>query len=67
MIFGSRGNNPVSRFLADIPEKYIVAPGSESKLFGTRQRTSQNRAQVGSSWGFDAEGNCKWNPDENNY
>jgi hypothetical protein len=67
MIFGSRSNNPVSRFLSGIPEKYIVAPGSESGLFGARQRTFQNRAQVGSSWGFDAEGNWKWNPDENNY
>lgn len=51
LFFGTRSNNPVSRFLADIPEKLIETREAPPAL-------KLQRAQ----WGFDAEGNWKWTP-----
>lgn len=67
MIFGLRGNNPVSRFLADIPEKFLNTSVNALNLFSPRRQGRTIGAKVGQSWGFDVEGNWKWNPDESNY
>ncbi|MBI2008618.1 UvrD-helicase domain-containing protein [Candidatus Amesbacteria bacterium] len=56
LFFGSRSNNPVSRFLADIPEKLISTNVNE-------YHESKIKTKKLESWGFDAEGNWKWTPD----
>lgn len=55
LYFGSRSNNPVSRFVADIPEKLLdgASPTSSRRYGGTT---------LGAQWGFDSEGNWKWAP-----
>ena len=68
MIFGSRSNNPVSRFLADIPEKFLGTNGPTSPHFAKASLGATYRSNsLAANWGFDAEGNWKWNPDESNY
>ncbi|TSC84184.1 MAG: DNA helicase II / ATP-dependent DNA helicase PcrA [Microgenomates group bacterium Gr01-1014_16] len=52
LFFGTRSNNAVSRFLADIPEVLIEQNGNPTSLKLRRAK-----------WGFDAEGNWKWTPD----
>jgi len=63
MIFGSRNSNPVSRFLADIPEALLDMSGMNLGLAPAKRQG----ARVGANWGFDEEGNWKWNPDGDNY
>ena len=59
LYFGQRTNNPVSRFVADIPEDYIVAGNVRSTgKAGFAKRFEKE------SWGFDEEGNWKWKPEE---
>ena len=55
LYFGSRSNNPVSRFLADIPEKLMEMNQSVLRPPPLKLRTE--------NWGFDEEGNWKWKPD----
>jgi DNA helicase-2/ATP-dependent DNA helicase PcrA len=57
LFFGQRSNNPVSRFLGDIPEKLIINSGNP--LRGVSPRTILKE-----DWGFDKEGNWKWSPDD---
>jgi len=54
LFFGSRSNNPVSRFLGDIPEKLIEVNQEIKKV---------KRLSLEQNWGFDEEGNWKWRPD----
>ena len=58
MIFGTRSNNMMSRFLGDIPEK-LMQTVQETKIT-KRLRNSE-------TWGFDETGNWKWKPGEENY
>ena len=53
LYFGSRSSNPVSRFLADIPESLIEANQEIKKT-----------KRLSSAWGFDETGEWKWKPDE---
>lgn len=55
MFFGTRSNNMVSRFLADIPENLLIAENNNYK---------PKKMRSAESWGFDEEGNWKWKPDE---
>lgn len=52
LFFGTRSNNAVSRFIADIPESLIDA--NQKIVF---------KKPVSANWGFDAGGNWKWTPD----
>jgi len=52
LYFGTRNNNPVSRFLADIPEELLESNGPPSP----RLR--------GAQWGFDDSGNWQWKPED---
>ena len=54
LYFGSRSSNPVSRFLADIPEKLIEINQEIKKI---------KRLSLEQNWGFDEEGNWRWKPD----
>jgi DNA helicase II / ATP-dependent DNA helicase PcrA len=53
LYFGQRSSNMVSRFLADIPEE-LLDMQQEIKFTKT----------VAPTWGFDAEGNWQWKPDD---
>ena len=53
LFFGTRSNNAVSRFLADIPENLIDA--NQKIVF---------KKPVSENWGFDASGNWRWKPDD---
>lgn len=53
LFFGTRSNNAVSRFLADIPENLIEA-NKEIKFV----------KKISESWGFDETGVWKWSPDD---
>src|SRR3990172_1542162 len=53
LFFGTRSNNAVSRFLADIPEELIEKNGNPTTLKLRRAK-----------WGFNASGNWRWKPDE---
>ncbi|HJZ05308.1 hypothetical protein A2634_00850 [Candidatus Amesbacteria bacterium RIFCSPHIGHO2_01_FULL_48_32] len=55
LYFGSRSNNPVSRFLADIPEELIEVNQEIKKA---------KRLSLEQNWGFDEEGNWQWTPDD---
>ena len=55
LYFGSRSNNPVSRFLSEIPEHLIKTS------VGTRPPSPRLRKET---WGFDEEGNWKWSPND---
>lgn len=52
LFFGTRSNNAVSRFIADIPESLLDA--NQKMVF---------KKPVPESWGFDASGNWRWKPD----
>ncbi len=52
LYFGKSGSNPISRFLADIPE---------SLLEGVSPPSPRLRKEI---WGFDAAGNWQWKPEE---
>ncbi|MDO8488237.1 MAG: 3'-5' exonuclease, partial [bacterium] len=56
LYFGQSGSNPVSRFLADIPESLL-----EGSLASRPQSVTK---KVSSAWGFDESGNWKWSPDD---
>jgi DNA helicase-2/ATP-dependent DNA helicase PcrA len=60
LFFGTRTNNMVSRFLADIPESLI----ENSSPTTSKSKSGLRRATVDASWGFDESGNWKWKPDE---
>ncbi|MCL4440130.1 MAG: exodeoxyribonuclease V subunit gamma [Firmicutes bacterium] len=62
LYFGQRSNNMVSRFLGDIPEKFIQSSRKESlsqltwvKKMGKMQEEN---------WGFDENGEWKWKPED---
>jgi len=57
LYFGTRNNNPVSRFLADIPEDLLESNSPPSPRL--RRGTS-----LSASWGFDDSGNWKWKPED---
>ena len=57
LYFGTRNSNPVSRFLADIPEELLESNGPPSPRL--RRGTS-----LSASWGFDDSGNWKWKPED---
>lgn len=57
LFFGQRSNNPVSRFLGDIPEKLIINSGNPI-------RKSSSGTILKEDWGFDKEGNWKWKPED---
>ncbi len=59
LIFGTRSNNMVSRFLADIPQELIE--NSNGKPISRERRMGVGRVEE--SWGFDEEGNWKWKND----
>jgi DNA helicase-2/ATP-dependent DNA helicase PcrA len=61
LYFGTRSNNPVSRFIADIPEELIENTGQAPLRPARRDFV---RGTLDARWGFDEEGNWKWNPDE---
>jgi DNA helicase-2/ATP-dependent DNA helicase PcrA len=52
LYFGMRSNNPVSRFVSDIPERLIAT------------QTINKKKAEGAGWGFDENGNFKWRPEE---
>lgn len=52
LYFGQSGSNPISRFLADIPENLLEGVSPPSPRL--RKET----------WGFDAAGNWQWSPNE---
>ncbi|KKU28924.1 MAG: ATP-dependent DNA helicase PcrA [Candidatus Amesbacteria bacterium GW2011_GWA2_47_11b] len=55
LYFGTRNNNPVSRFLADIPEELLeTSSPPSSRKAGLRR----------DKWGFDASGNWQWKPED---
>lgn len=56
LYFGQSGSNPISRFLADIPESLLDTP--------TPTSPAKRRATVGARWGFDDQGNWQWSPGE---
>ena len=56
LYFGSRSNNPVSRFVTDVPESLMEANMGIRK---PKRRGVEN-------WGFDVEGNWKWSPGGDN-
>ncbi len=67
LFFGQRSSNIVSRFLSDIPEKLLefTSEGSIPDRSGDSRRVGiGSHSKVGSKWGFDAEGNWKWSPDD---
>ena len=53
LYFGTRNNNPVSRFLADIPEGLLEANQEIKKT-----------KRLSKSWGFDENGNWRWKPED---
>lgn len=55
LYFGSRSNNPVSRFLGEIPE-HLIKVNTPPTSFKTGLRRDK--------WGFDEEGNWKWSPND---
>ena len=57
LFFGQRSNNPVSRFLGDIPEKLVINSGNPSRRISSRTIVKED-------WGFDKEGNWKWKPED---
>lgn len=61
LYFGTRSNNPVSRFVADIPEELVE---NTAPLRSDVHRNYVRGTPLVAGWGFDAEGNWKWNPDE---
>ena len=65
LYFGTRANNPVSRFVADIPEELIEKenPFQSFRLPSNTVRGRITERLDGASWGFDEEGNWKWKPD----
>ncbi len=54
LYFGQRNTNPVSRFLAEIPE-ILIDTNNNIRVFKTIKAEEQ--------WGFDDSGNWKWKPD----
>lgn len=59
LYFGMRSNNPVSRFVAEIPEELI-----ETSKVNPTSSFGKLRTMLGASWGFDAEGKWKWQPED---
>lgn len=57
LYFGMRSNNPVSRFVSEMPENLIETSFDLTLPIG-------KRTKVGSSWGFDENGKFKWAPRE---
>lgn len=53
LYFGQRSSNMVSRFLADIPENLIES-----------NQTMKFTKKVDQKWGFDADGNWQWKPED---
>lgn len=53
LYFGQRTSNTVSRFLADIPEA----------ILDTQQEIKFTK-KVAPTWGFDADGNWQWKPED---
>lgn len=53
LYFGQRSSNMVSRFLADIPETLIDS-----------NQTMKFVKKVDQKWGFDANGNWQWKPED---
>lgn len=68
LYFGQRGNNPVSRFLAEIPERLIENKTSGLGSLGEYRTSPTSRrssaASIGARWGFDENGNWQWKPDD---
>ena len=55
MWFGQRNSNTISRFISDIPESLLETLPTSSRKIGT---------SLGPQWGFDAEGNWQWKPED---
>ncbi len=66
LYFGQSGSNPISRFLADIPENLLEGSfPSQGSIPDRAQRVGiGSHAKVGTKWGFDAEGNWQWSPND---
>jgi DNA helicase-2/ATP-dependent DNA helicase PcrA len=62
LYFGQSGSNPISRFIADIPE-HLIELVSESRLFDSPSSV-RSKKKVASGWGFDDSGNWSWTPEE---
>lgn len=58
LYFGQSSNNPVSRFVAEVPETLLDAQ------VGNRWVPTSRKATLGAGWGFDETGNFVWKPDE---
>lgn len=61
LYFGQSGSNPVSRFLAEIPESLLE--GTSTNFFSLPKQKIQ-RKKVSATWGFDDSGNWQWQPDD---
>jgi len=62
LYFGQFGNNPVSRFVAEIPETLLDIQQNPLQSFFAKPKAKQKL--TGSGWGFDASGTFVWKPED---
>lgn len=63
LYFGMRSNNPISRFVAEIPEELLEIRQATGDGFNppSSRRASGLRRE---NWGFGEDGNFNWKPDD---